>query len=63
MNPWLAIVLGFAAGFAAGTIVFLLISMYMGYTTAIVNERLIDEEIKRRKEDNKNEQPTEIGIT
>jgi len=56
MNPWLSMLLGFVAGFAAGTIVFLLVSMFMGYTTAIVNESAIDEEIKRRKDTEEDEQ-------
>jgi hypothetical protein len=52
MNPWLAMLLGFVAGFGAGTVLFICLSMFMGYTTAILNEDAIDKEVERRSNDN-----------
>ena len=49
MNPWLAMLMGFVGGFFAGSLCLLGVSMLMTYSSAIINQTAIDEEIERRE--------------
>lgn len=53
MNPWYALLLGFSFGFIAGSLVFIFVSAFLNYGQAVISESMIEAEMKRRKQEEK----------